>query len=169
LTRATVLLLVSDTNILLDWEDGGRLDVLFALGATLVIPDVLLAEELADRAARLKEFGLQAQPLGPEGIVRAATLARTHRKPGRIDLLALALAEQEGCPLLTGDRDLRAAAEAEGVVVHGSLWLAEEAVAVGALAASELRSVYRRMREAGRRLPWKEVEAQLRRLGEPGW
>jgi predicted nucleic acid-binding protein len=163
-----VLLLVSDTNILLDWEDGGRLEVLFALGATLVVPDVLLAEELADRAERLTSLGLQARPLGPDGIVRAAVLARTHRRPGRIDLLALALAEQEGCPLLTGDRDLRAAAEAEGVAFHGTLWLAEVAVTAGALAPRELRTVYRRMRDAGRRLPWKEVEAQLRRLGVPG-
>jgi predicted nucleic acid-binding protein len=163
-----VLLLVSDTNILLDWEDGGRLEVLFALGATLAVPDVLWVDELADRAERLRALGLQARSLGPEGIHRAEALARVHRKPGRIDLLALALAAQEGCPLLTGDRDLRAAATAEGVAVHGTLWLAEQAMAAGALRPMELREVYQRMRQAGRRLPWREVDAQLRRMGVAG-
>ena len=160
-----MLLLIRDTNILLDWEDGGRLDALFSLGATLAVPDLLLAEELADRADRLRALGLVVRPLGAAGIGRAAALARKHRKPSRIDLLALALAEQERCPLLTGDRDLRVAAEAEGVVVHGTLWLAEQAVAVGALPATALREVYRRMWATGRRLPWKTVDAQLRRMG----
>ena len=95
-------------------------------------------------------------------------LTKVHRRPGRIDLLALALAEQEGCALLTGDRHLRAAAEAEGVEVHGTLWLAEQAITAGALLPAELRELYRRMRDAGRRLPRQEVEAQLRRLGVGG-
>lgn len=159
-----LVLLVSDTNILLDWEDGGRLDVLFALGSTLAVPDVLLAEELSDRAERLVGLGLQVRSLGSEGIVRAAALMRVHRKPSRMDLLALALAQQELCPLLTGDRDLRAAAEAEGVAVHGTLWVAERAVVGGVLTPAELRAVYRHMRDAGRRLPWRECEVQLRRL-----
>ena len=160
-----MLLLVSDTNILLDWEDGGRLDALFMLGATLAVPDLLLAAELADRADRLRALGLEVRPLRPEGLLRAADLARRHRKPSRIDLLALALAEQERCALLTGDRDLRVAAAAEGVAVHGTLWLAEQAVAVGAIAPADLQEVYRRMRAAGRRLPWKEIDAQLRGMG----
>lgn len=160
-----MLLLVSDTNILLDWDEGGRLEVLFAIGATLAVPDALLGEELDDHADRLRALGLQARVLRSEGVVRAAALAMVHRRPGRIDLLALALAEQEACPLLTGDRHLRSAAEAEGVTVHGTLWLAERAVETGALTIEELGEVYQRMRDAGRRLPWREVEAQLRRLG----
>lgn len=148
-----MLLLVRDTNILLDWEDGGRLDVLFQLGPVLAVPDILLAEELADRAARLTALGLETRPLRPAGVTRAGALAAIHRKPGRIDLLALALAGQEGCPLLTGDRDLRAAAEAEGMAVHGTLWLVERAAEVGALLPLEMRTPYLRMRDAGRRLP----------------
>jgi len=48
-----VLLLIRDTNILLDWEEGGCLEALFRLDATLAVPDVLLVEELADRAPTL--------------------------------------------------------------------------------------------------------------------
>ena len=44
-------LLVSDKNILMDWEAAGRLPTLFGWGATLVVPDVLFVQELGSRAA----------------------------------------------------------------------------------------------------------------------
>ena len=43
-----------------------------------------------------------------------------------MDHSALALAMQEKCPLLTGDKDLRTAAKSEGVEVHGTVWIIEE-------------------------------------------
>ena len=43
-----------------------------------------------------------------------------------IFLRSLSLALQENCPLLTGDRNLRKAADQEGVQVHGTIWLVSE-------------------------------------------
>jgi len=37
----------------------------------------------------------------------AELLTATYPKPSRLDCLTIALAAQEDCPLLTGDRDLR--------------------------------------------------------------
>lgn len=91
-------------------------------------------------------------------------LAKLYRKPSRLDLAALALAEQEGCPLLSGDRHLREAAEAERVEVHGTLWLAERLVRAKLVSLSELTRGYARMKDAGRRLPWDAVDQQLARL-----
>lgn len=163
-----MLLLISDTNILLDWEAVGHLDVVFQLGATLAVPDVLLVEELSDYADRLQGLGLQIRSLSPEAVARAASLVARHRKPGRNDILALALAEQEGCPLLTGDRDLRAAAEAERVTVHGTLWLAERAVVSGLVSPNAMRALFQQMRATGRRLPWQEIDRRLRAWGVSG-
>lgn len=54
--------------------------------------------------------------------------SQTYVRPGRIDLFALALAELEKCPLLTGDAALRLAAETEQVEVKGTIWLIGERV-----------------------------------------
>lgn len=160
-------LLVSDKNILMDWEAAGRLPTLFGWGATLVVPDVLFAQELTSRAARLTELGLQVLELDERGVHRVAMLAQRYRGPSRVDLFALALAELQACPLLTGDRALRSAATSENVEVHGSLWMAERMVEAGALDVEELREAFEAMRCGGRRLPQAEIDALLTRLSPP--
>lgn len=157
------MLLVSDTNILLDWESGGELAVLFRLGVPVAVPDVLAAEELGDRLPELLGLGLQVRSLAPAGVQRVVALTRTYARPSRVDLTALALAEQERAVLLTGDRDLRIAAAAEQVEVHGTLWLAERAVGTGAISGMAMRDAFQRMQRGGRRLPWAEVSALVRR------
>lgn len=160
-------LLISDANILIDFEEGGLISELFQLEATLAVPDVMFEQELREDHPHLEGLGLRSIELGPDAVQRAVALAARHRRPGRIDLLALALAQQEGCPLLTGDGDLRDAAEAEGVEVHGTLWVGELLVKAGLVSAAELRAAYLAMRIALRRLPWALVDDQLQRLGAP--
>lgn len=160
-------LLVSDKNILMDWEAAGRLQTLFGWGATLVVPDVLFAQELGSRAARLTQLGLQVLELDERGVQRVAALAQRHRGPSRIDLFALALAERQACPLLTGDKALRLAATREGVEVHGTLWLAEEMFKAGVVDVPALKAAFEEMLRRGRRLPVADVEALLTRLSPP--
>ena len=69
-------LLVSDKNILLDWEAAGRLPTLFGWGATLVVPDVLFAQELTSRAERLTELGLQVLELDERGVQKDLPTSR---------------------------------------------------------------------------------------------
>ncbi|NVM78060.1 putative nucleic acid-binding protein [Duganella sp. SG902] len=93
-------------------------------------------------------------------------LSQRYRRPSRNDLFALVLAASEACPLLTGDRDLRAAAESEGVDVFGTLWLVTEMVRTQKISAHVARAAYQRMRDSGRRLPWDEAERLLAGLDE---
>ena len=158
-------LVVSDANVFIDLEAGGILAPLFRLPEAIAVPDVLFEEELRDRHAHLRKLGLRVLVVERRGVERAAALALHYRKPSRNDLFALALAEQESCPLLTGDRFLRDAALAEGVTVHGTLWVTERMVEARVVPAARLRAAYARMREFGRRLPWGKVEALLERLG----
>lgn len=125
------------------------------------MPDVLYEEELRAHHGELQGYGLRILELGPEGIAEADRLRETYPKPGTNDLLALALARQERCPLLSGDRDLRDAAVAEGVPVNGTLWLMERMYTAGLVDRPGVAAAYARMREKGRRLPWDEVEQQL--------
>ncbi|MGM0575957.1 MAG: DUF3368 domain-containing protein [Myxococcota bacterium] len=157
-------LLISDANIFIDFEDGGLLDALFRLPESVGVPDMLFEDELRGQHEHLVDHGLVLVELTSATLIRVVELAGEHSKPSRLDLAALAAAEQEGCPLLTGDRNLRMAAQEEGVEVHGTLWVAERLVAVGVITAAQLREAYGRMKASDRRLPWAEVARQLARL-----
>ena len=83
--------------------------------------------------------------------------------------MALALAKQEKCPLLTGDRDLKKAAELEGVFVSGTLWLVEQLIIHGLITVGVAKQSYEQMKVNGRRLPWFLVEQHLESLRDNGY
>lgn len=117
------MLLVSDTNIIIDLETGGLVDELLALEDDVGVPNVLFHDELSAQHDYLEQAGLRVLALDGETMMRAFQLAGRYQKPSRNDLMALALAEQERGVLLTGDRDLRDVAETEQVPVHGTIWI----------------------------------------------
>ena len=157
-------LLVSDANIFIDLEDGGLIEAVFRLPEVVAVPDLLFEDELRDQHAHLIDDGLVLVELSSDSLARVVQLAGKYSRPSRLDLTALAAAEQQRCPLLTGDRNLRNAAVAEGVEVHGTLWLADRFVSSGVVSLAQLREAYARMKVNGRRLPWAKVDEQLRRL-----
>ncbi|MGL5841157.1 MAG: DUF3368 domain-containing protein [Aeromonas hydrophila] len=84
----------------------------------------------------------------------AAGLIEQARGPSRNDCFALALAKQEDCPLLTGDRALKALADNNDVIVMGTIWVVEELVQKGVIDINTAKNAYTKMRNNGRRLPW---------------
>ena len=100
-------LLIGDANIFIDFEAGGILKALFEVNETIAVPDLLFEAELRVQHRHLLDLGLELMELASETVMRAVQLASVYRKPSRLDLTALALAEQEDCPLLTGDMALR--------------------------------------------------------------
>lgn len=163
----TQRLLISDANILIDMEKGGITCQLFQLDAVFAVPNTLYEEELREEHPQLPELGLRTLELSEETVAWAAELVARYRKTGASsnDLLALALARQEQTTLLTGDGKLRSVAEAEGIAVHGTLWLMEQLMEAGILTAQQAKLAYDAMKAARSRLPWDEVEAQLRTHG----
>lgn len=157
-------LLISDTNIIIDMNSGGLLRLMFRFDATFAVPDVLYEEELRIDRPELIRLGLKRLELSEDTVVYAGRLVEKYRGLGASinDLLALALARQEECPLLTGDGRLRTAGQTEGIEVHGTLWLIEQMVKARTITVKQAESGYARMREAGRRLPWDEVDQQVR-------
>lgn len=93
-----------------------------------------------------------------------AVIKGKYAGPSTNDVFALLLAQQEDCPLLSGDRDLTKAAKAENVEIHGTLWVVEELVQHGIIDTDQALEAYDKMNAAGRRLPWSEVKRQLGRL-----
>lgn len=166
-------LLISDANIIIDMNTGGLLRLMFRFDATFAVPDVLFEEELRADHPELPRLGLKLLELREDTVGYASRLIDKYRSLGASiqDLLALALAWQEKCPLLTGDGRLRTAGETEGINVHGTLWLMEQMVNARTITVRQAEAGYAKMREAGRRLPWDDVEQQLRALksiGRPG-
>lgn len=159
-------LLISDANIIIDMKAGGLLRLMFRFDATFAVPDVLFEEELRAEDPELPRLGLTVLELHEETVAYADGLIAKYRRLGASinDLLALALARQEKCPILTGDLLLRTAAQEEGVDMHGTLWLIEQMVNGRVITVRQAEAAYTKMRDAGRRLPWDEVERQLRLL-----
>lgn len=156
-------LLISDANILIDLEEGELLELLFRLPYQFSVPDILFAEELEDQHSHLPGMGLLLGELEPQSMVYAFELIQRVKGPSRNDCFALALAKQKNCPLLSGDRALRQVAEAEAVVVMGTIWLVEEMILRDIISIEQARSAYQRMRANARRLPWDKA---LQRLDE---
>ena len=159
-----MLLLISDANILIDIEIGGLVAPMFSLDYQFAVPDILFYEELEEQHAHLIDMGLQPKDLDEAMVARVSELVTQYPRPGRNDLFALVLAAKEECPLLTGDKDLKAAAETENVEVRGTLWLVNEMVQTGKITVHVARGAYQRMRAHGRRLPWDMAEQMLAAL-----
>lgn len=156
--------LISDANILIDMFEGEILELMFQLPYEFAVSDMLYRDELTLYHERLPALGLQQRELTSASMQEALRLVEAYTNPSRYDCFSLALAKQEQCPLLTGDMALRKAAAAENIEVHGTLWLVEALITAGLLTVEQARFAYQQVRDAGSRLPWKEVEAQLRRL-----
>lgn len=161
-----MLLLISDANILIDIDTAGLLAPMFSLEYRFAVPDVLYVEELEGQHDGLLELGLQSVTLQDHLVATVALLSQRYRRPSRNDLFALVLAASQACPLLTGDKDLRVAAESEGVEVRGTLWLVTEMARTKRISIQVARAAYQRMRDSGRRLPWDEAERLLAGLDD---
>ncbi|RLA38728.1 MAG: hypothetical protein DRR42_28255 [Gammaproteobacteria bacterium] len=75
--------------------------------------------------------------------------------------MALALAQKESCPLLTGDRDLTDAARHEGVTVNGTIWLIEQLLAHNLLSRNGAHLSLEKMKASQRRLPWELAKQRI--------
>jgi predicted nucleic acid-binding protein len=155
------MLLVGDANIFIDFAATELTPLLFRLDDELLVPDILYEEELAAVHSHLLELGLQTRPMTGEHVDQAMQLQKKYSGPSTNDLLALTLAQSIACPLVSGDRRLRTAAQAEGVEVIGTLALVGRLVERNLINVDQAEQAYTAMKKANRRLPWTEVEAQL--------
>lgn len=152
--------LIFDCNVLIDLQVGGVLDKARGFGSRMVICDVNL-RELKKRpdlnwGEVVGRLGIEQQSLPGEQVLYVASLTGRYAATFREDLFALALARHLSGTLLTGDKDLRRAAEDEGVAVHGTLWVLNELVRAGSLPGRDAVEALAVMLANDRRLPLAE-------------
>lgn len=78
--------------------------------------------------------------------------------------MALALAKQEACTLLTGDTNLRIVANTEQVNIMGTIGLLCAMIENQLLTVDGTFKALDRMKSGKRRLPWADVEKTLNAL-----
>ena len=154
-------LLISDSNILIDLIVVEQIENMFKLPYSFAVPDILFDEELKEEHPYLLEFGLNVMKLKGETVAYAFELAEIYTKPGRNDLFALALAKHKSFPIITGDADLRDAAESQAVVLFGTIWIIEQLIHNQFISVAEARILFEKMKEKKRRLPWILAQAHL--------
>lgn len=158
------MLIISDSNIFIDMDVGGLTRQLFQLPEAIGTPNILYDEELAIQHSELPSLGLLVMNVEAEFMQMADQWQDIYPGPTMNDLFAMALAKQERCPLLTGDRRLRKAAEDESIRVYGTLWLMERMHAEGIIQHKRAEQAYAQMQRQGRRLPWDDVKKQLKQF-----
>ena len=153
--------LVTDSNIWIDLENGGILVEVFQLPYQFFIPDFAIPELIRPRWETLEVLGLRAHELPAEQVVELGQLRQAHRNLSMIDLAALLLAKMLDATLVTGDWRLNELANANGLAVHGILWLLDEMVHFKALTPGQAATALTRMLEFGARLPAVECNNRI--------
>ena len=137
--------IVSDSSALIDLAKAELMAAVISLPYEFRVPDVLLNDELIDlgsyRVRDLLKAGLTVGHLDGDGVARVMAFSVRYPALSTNDCFALALAQIEGDALLTGDQNLRKAAQLEHVVVHGVLWLCDLLLEHGAVSKATLRIV----------------------------
>jgi len=159
-----VRLLISDANVLIDIHVGGLLDVMFNLPFEYATPETLFEQELSSTLSDLIDCGLQLAELTDEMLIKVQELSQQHNGVSSHDLEAMVLADDRKVPLLTGDKKLRQVCLLENIDVRGTIWLVGEMLEANMITVDKASEAYRRMEEDGSRLPWDEVDRQLKQF-----
>ena len=154
--------LVTDANVWIDLDNGGLTTVVFSLPHAFASPDTVVRELGPELGAELGALGLEVLETPPERQHEWVTLRARYRLPSDAGLHALPHARLLGTRLVTGDRDLRNATDAEGVQVSGQLWIMDELVDRALLSRRAAGHSLRQIRDDGVRLPADEVRKRLR-------
>lgn len=119
-----MIVLVSDSSVLIDLERGQLLEAAFTGPFPMAVPDYLYLRELKDNNGPfLRQLGLGVVALNPAETQFAQAVSQQHVGLSLPDCFALSYARRPDHELLTGDQQLRGIAEGHGIACHGLLWL----------------------------------------------
>ena len=154
-------LLVTDTNIWIDLDNGGILIKVFRLPYKLVSPDIAIKELIRPTWRSLQKMGLEFVELQPRLVLELSQLLGIYPYLSTIDLASYLLARELNGVLLTGDRHLQQLATLNGVSTHGSIWVLDEMIRLEILTPKTAGEALRRIIEQGARLPAEECKKRL--------
>lgn len=155
----------SDTNIWFDFHSIDQLSLPFLMSYKYIIFEEALREEIVsppELLAKLIKYGLTGVELTTEEFFYAEMLGGKYVRLSGYDRTALAIARERGIPLMTGDRALRKAAEAEGVEVFGTIGLLDRMYGAGVINSKIYLSCLEKFKKhPERRLPQEELDERI--------
>lgn len=119
----------SDTCIWIDFLTIGALKLPFRLDFKYFMSDDAMQDELLSPVgfkAELLEMGLIPVELDDKELVLVYEFTEKYPRLSTYDSFALAITKQRNYTLLSGDGNLRLAADNEGIPVKGTLWVLDE-------------------------------------------
>jgi hypothetical protein len=160
-----MIVIVSDTSVLIDLERGGLLEHAFSCGMTMAVPDLLYEKELEPyNGAYLQRLGLGVASLNADEVTLAQAIKVECVSLSLPDCFALSCALRVDHALVTGDRVLRAEAERRAAQAYGLLWMLDQMEISGRVSKGVLREGLARIAAHPRcRLPKSEVTNRLDR------
>ena len=158
-----MIVLVSDTSVLIDLERGGLLEAAFACGHQMVVPDLLYDQELApENGPLLIQMGLRVVELTSEETDFAQATQIKNALLSLADCFALSCARRPQHLLVSGDKALRAEAQGKKIDCHGLLWLLDQMELSGVIATVSLADGLQKIIAHPRcRLPRHDVNERL--------
>ena len=158
-----MVILVSDTSVLIELERGGLLEPAFSCGLAMVVPDLLYQKEIEEEnGPYLRMLGLGVVSLTPDEVEVAQAIRMQRPALSLPDCFALTCALRQDHLLVTGDMTLRKEATTRNAQVCGLLWLLDQMEACGKFSFSLLHEGLSKIDAHQRcRLPKEEVKIRL--------
>ena len=164
--------IVNDASCLIDLRKGVLLGVLCELPYQFVVPLPVRESEVLDFSNRqwrqLEDDGMTTYDLTPDEVAQALVFKKCHPSLSANDCFCLVTALSRKGILLTGDAMLRRVAAANGLRVHGVLWIVDKLHAAGGCPASVLIQALKAWQgDDTVFLPQHEISKRLKALSSP--
>lgn len=159
-------IVISDTNILIDLQQASLLGIFFALPVEIHTVDFVVAEIKTDPLRTAVGEMIRTGVLHVDNITDEQMPKVLSLLSGNLSLTDCAVwftAKTNGWTLLTGDKKLRAKAEADGVTVRGILHVLDELLDASKIDPSYAAEKLEQLSRGNKRLPAAEVELRLRK------
>ena len=168
------IIVVSDTNILIDLIKSGLLEQFLSLPfevhtTDMVIFEVTDPDQKAKVTTVIKQGYLKVKTFTSKEMLKLYAFVNSKRQKSNLspaDFSVWAYAADNNYPLLTGDGNLRKLAIADGVEVHGTLYIFDKMVEHMILTPVAAADSLELLNQINHRLPKSEVDLRLKRWRE---
>lgn len=164
------IIVVSDTNIFIDLIGTGLLELFFLLPLEVhttdfVIAEITVEEQKAAILSFIEKGSIKKKTYSPDEMLKLLSFIKSKQRIYDLhpaDFSVWQYSSENGYTLLTGDGNLRKAAQSDGVEVHGTIYvidkLVEHQLLTPSLAVDKLELLY----SINPRQPKLEIEKRLK-------
>jgi predicted nucleic acid-binding protein len=157
------LLLVTDSNIWTDLNNGSILDIIVKLPYKFITSDFVAGDMHISIWKKLDSLGIEAYVIGSDQILEISIIKQKPTSCSIPDLAAYVLAKELDAILLSGDKALRVMAENNNIEVHGVLWVLDQLVDAKILPGRQAATALEKMLVHNAYLPLDECNLRFKR------